>query len=62
MSYYKLSEEDTKRIEITPTIVGKGWDNKTQIRQEFYFTKGRIMVRGKEVTFFLRFITIKTHS
>lgn len=49
MSYYKLSEEDTKRIEITPTIVGKGWDNKTQIRQEFYFTKGRIMVRGKEV-------------
>ena len=49
MSYYKLSEEDTKRIEITPTIVAKGWDNKTQIRQEFYFTKGRIMVRGKEV-------------
>lgn len=49
MSYYKLSEEDTKRIEITPTIVEKGWDNKTQIRQEFSFTKGRIMVRGKEV-------------
>ena len=49
MSYYKLSEEDTKRIEITPTIVEKGWDNKTKIRQEFSFTKGRIMVRGKEV-------------
>lgn len=49
MSYYKLSEEDTKRIEITPTIVEKGWDNKTQIRQEFSFTKGRIMVRGKEI-------------
>ena len=49
MSYYKLSEEDTKRIEITPIIVQKGWDNKTQIRQEFGFTKGRIMVRGKEV-------------
>lgn len=59
MSYYKLSEEDTKRIEITPTIVGKGWDNKTQIRQEFYFTKGRIMVRGKEVTRATAVFTIK---
>ena len=49
MTYNKLSEEDTKRIEITPNIVSKGWDNKTQIRQEFGFTKGRIMVRGKEV-------------
>lgn len=49
MTYNKLSEEDTKRIEITPNIVLKGWDNKTQIRQEFGFTKGRIMVRGKEV-------------
>ena len=49
MNYNKLSEEDTKRIEITPSIVSKGWDNKTQIRQELYFTQGRIMVRGKEV-------------
>lgn len=49
MSYYKLSEEDTKRIEITPSITAKGWDNRTQIRQEFSFTKGRIMVRGKEI-------------
>ena len=49
MTHNKLSEQDTKRIEITPNIVLKGWDNKTQIRQEFGFTKGRIMVRGKEV-------------
>lgn len=49
MAYYKLSEEDTKRIEITPSIIARGWDNRTQIRQELSFTKGRIMVRGKEV-------------
>ena len=49
MSYQQLSEEDTKRIDITPAIVGHGWDNRNQIRQEFNFTKGRIMVRGKEV-------------
>ena len=46
MAYNKLSEEDTKRIEITPSILAKGWDNQTQIRQELSFTKGRIMVRG----------------
>lgn len=45
----QMSEEDTKRIEITPAIVASGWDNKAQIRQELFFTKGRIMVRGKEV-------------
>ena len=49
MVYNKLSEEDTKRIEITPSILAKGWDNQTQIRQELSFTKGRIMVRGKEI-------------
>ncbi|MCQ2741188.1 MAG: type I restriction endonuclease, partial [Alphaproteobacteria bacterium] len=49
MNYNKLSEEDTKRIEITPSIIAKGWDNRTQIRQELSFTKGRIMVRGKEI-------------
>lgn len=49
MIYHKLSEEDTKRIEITPAIVARGWDNKLQIRQEMSFTKGRIMVRGREV-------------
>lgn len=49
MAYKTLTEEDTKRIEITPAIVEKGWDNKTQIRQEFFFTDGRIMVRGKEI-------------
>ena len=49
VDYNKLSEEDTKRIEITPSIIERGWDNKTQIRQEVSFTKGRIMVRGKEV-------------
>lgn len=45
----KLTEEDIKRIEITPAIVAKDWDNASQIKMEYAFTKGRIMVRGKEV-------------
>ena len=46
MLYNKLTEEDTKRIDITPAVIAKGWDNRIQIRQELYFTKGRIMVKG----------------
>lgn len=45
----KLTEEDTKRIEITPAIQCKGWDNRNQIRMEYPFTNGRIMVKDKEV-------------
>lgn len=44
-----LSEEDTKRLEITPAIINKGWDTKTQIRMEYPFTNGRIMVKDKEI-------------
>lgn len=39
-----LSEEDTKRLYITPSIE-KEWD-KHSILMEHYFTKGRIVVRG----------------
>ena len=32
VKYKNLSEEDTKRIEITPAITNKGWHSETQIR------------------------------
>ncbi len=44
-----LSEEDTKRLEITPAITNSGWDPRSQIRMEYSFTNGRIMVKDKEI-------------
>lgn len=32
---------------ITPALVAAGWDQGTQIRREYGFTAGRVMVRGK---------------
>ena len=49
VKYKNLSEEDTKRIEITPAITNKGWHSETQIRMEYLFTNGRIMVKDKEI-------------
>jgi type I restriction enzyme R subunit len=40
-----MSEEDIKRLYITPAIESK-WDAYTQIRMEKYFTDGRVIVRG----------------
>jgi type I restriction enzyme R subunit len=48
-----LSEADIRSKFITPAIVGRNgekWDLMTQIREEHYFTKGRVIVRGKMVT------------
>lgn len=40
-----LSEEDIKVRYITPAVEGAGWDKK-QIRYEYAFTAGRIILRG----------------
>jgi len=45
-----LSERDICTKFITPAVQRAGWDLQTQIREEVYFTKGRIIVRGKLVT------------
>ena len=45
-----LSEDDISAKFITPAIIQAGWDEATQIRRQVYFTKGRIIVRGKLVT------------
>ena len=41
-----LSEEDIKMKFITPAIENAGWDIKRQVRAEYTFTDGRIIVRG----------------
>ena len=45
-----LSERDICTNFITPAVKQAGWDVLSQIREEVYFTKGRIIVRGKLVT------------
>ena len=48
MNKKQLSERDICTKFITPALAKK-WNLMTQIREEFYFTKGRVLVRGKTV-------------
>jgi len=47
-----LTETDIRTKFITPAIVGPNgkWDVMTQVQEERYITKGRVIVRGKTVT------------
>ncbi len=45
----QLSEQDIRTKFITPAIKKAGWDKITQLREEVYFTDGRIKVEGKVV-------------
>jgi type I restriction enzyme R subunit len=49
MNKKQLSERDICSMFITPSIVKADWDVFNQIREQVYFTKGRIIVRGKLV-------------
>ena len=49
MDKSQLTEQDNRTKFITPAIEAAGWDLLTQLREEFFFTKGRIVVRGKTV-------------
>ena len=44
-----LSERDICTKFITPAIEQAGWDLITQVREQVYFTKGRVIWRGKTV-------------
>lgn len=50
MDKRSLTERDICTKFILPAIVRAGWDVVTQVREEVFFTKGRIIVRGKLVT------------
>src|SRR5258708_18978664 len=45
-----LSERDMCTKFVLPAVKSSGWDEMLQIREEVYFTKGRIIVRGKLVS------------
>ena len=52
MNKKALTEADIRTKFITPAIVGTDgpkWDVMTQVREEVFFTKGRVIVRGKTV-------------
>jgi type I restriction enzyme R subunit len=52
MNKKDLTETDIRTKFITPALVGANgekWNLMTQIREEAYFTKGRVIVRGKTV-------------
>ena len=52
MNKKELTETDIRTKFITPAIVGvngEKWNVMTQVREEVYFTKGRVIVRGKTV-------------
>ena len=50
MNKKKLTERDICTKFITPAVMNAGWDVMSQIREQVFFTKGRIIVRGKLVT------------
>jgi type I restriction enzyme, R subunit len=50
MNKKSLSEQDIRTKYITPAIEESGWDLMTQLREEVFFTKGRIIVRGRKVS------------
>jgi type I restriction enzyme R subunit len=46
MNKKQLSERDICTKFITPALIKAGWNVQTQVREEVYFTDGRIYVRG----------------
>lgn len=44
----KLTETEVRSRYIRPALVKAGWDGKTQIREEYSLTAGRILVRGQK--------------
>jgi type I restriction enzyme R subunit len=51
MDKRELTERDICTKFIVPAVKSAGWDEMVHIREEVYFTKGRIIiVRGKLVT------------
>ena len=47
MNKKELTERDICTKYITPAIEQAGWDKISQMREELYFTDGRIQVQGQ---------------
>jgi len=50
MNKKEFTETDIRTKYITPAIKNAGWDIQNQLREEYYFTDGRIIVRKKLTT------------
>ncbi|MCK6518660.1 restriction endonuclease, partial [Myxococcota bacterium] len=50
MSKKSLTETEICDRYITPAITGAGWDSHAQVRREYPFTAGRVVVRGRVAT------------
>ena len=50
MNRKDLSERDICTKYIAPAVVNAGWDLKKQLREEYTFTDGRVIVRGDLTT------------
>jgi type I restriction enzyme R subunit len=50
MSKKSLTETEVCDQYITPAIHGAGWDKHIQVRREYTFTAGQVLVRGKVAT------------
>ena len=49
MKKSEMTEEDIKLQFITPAIENAGWDKQRQIKLEYCFTDGRVIVDRKSV-------------
>lgn len=43
-----LKEQEVRTLFISPALYSKGWKVPSNMREEYYFTAGRILVYGKE--------------
>lgn len=48
MKKSELSEQDIRTKYITPAILDAGWDRERQLREEYSFTAGKVIVRGRK--------------
>jgi len=46
MRMHEMTEEDVKHLFVTPAIHKAGWDPHAQMRLEYFFTDGRVIVNG----------------
>ena len=48
VSKKKLTEQEIRTLFITPALTKKGWEVNKNMREEYYFTDGRIHIAGKK--------------
>ena len=44
----ELKEQEIRTMYITPALKSKGWEVTVNMREEYYFTDGRVLVAGSK--------------